>query len=125
MCRCVDRKRLPNGGNVSWNPAAGALYSESLSNMGQVPGLVSPNLPDLFVPANAAGRDVETARWKRAYRRPAQEQRLVFLGSGGKNFPTTTFRRNESDIGVSRKKIAVSLPTTQLQPGKRRRLGLS
>ena len=54
------------GGNVSWNPVAGALYSESLSDMGQVPGLVSPNLPGLFVPAHPTRRDVETARWKSA-----------------------------------------------------------
>ncbi len=54
------------GGNVSWNPVAGALYSESLSDMGQVPGLVSPNIPGLFVPAHPTGRDVETAQWKKA-----------------------------------------------------------
>ena len=76
LCSGFVAAWIANGhqrGNVSWNPVAGALYSESLSAMGQVPGLVSPNLPGLFVPAHPTGCDVETARWKRAWRDPAPE----------------------------------------------------
>ena len=42
-----------------------ALHPESLSALGEVPGLVSPNLPGLLVPAHPAGGDVETARRRR------------------------------------------------------------
>jgi hypothetical protein len=80
----VDRERAPDGGNSSWNPVARAFHPESLPALGEVPGLVSPDLPGLLVPAHPAGGDVETARWKRASSHPAPEQRLVFLGSGAK-----------------------------------------
>ncbi len=73
-----------SGGNSSWNLVARAFHPESLPALGEVPGLVSPDLRGLLVPAHPARCDVETARWKRASGHPAPEQRLVFLGSGGK-----------------------------------------
>ena len=85
-------------GHAHRNRIAGFLHSWSLPTLGEVPGLVSPDLPGLFVPAHPAGGDVETAGWKRASSHSAPEQRLVFLWERCQNFPERHLvRRNRTE----------------------------